>query len=232
MPGSNKSADVYYREDTRPTLQTERTRFGVRIYSIRDAGPDQRYVRVTNFIMPNKAAIVGNEGRVGHGYAVHWHVPIDDTHHMRIDFVHNRVQPIDHTKYDQRAEGELAPGHRLVRNLGNRYLQDRAKMKSDNYSGMGDYFPVHDAFATELAGPVHDRSREHLATTDVCIVAARSQLLAAIRDVAAGKEPIHVIRNAADNDLSDIVVVSEVVPSGANHRDVWRRHVRPKPAAE
>lgn len=232
VPGSDKSADVYYREDTRPTLQTERTRFGLRIFSIREAGADQRYVRVTNFVMPNKATIVGNEGRVGHGYAVHWHVPIDDTHHMRIDFVYNRLQPIDHAKYEERAKGELAGGHRLKRNLGNRYLQDRAKMQSDNFSGMGDYFPVHDAFATESAGPIHDRSREHLASTDVCIVAARSQLMAAIRDVAAGKDPIHVARKPADNNQSDIVVVSEVIPNGSDHRDIWRRHAGVSPAAE
>ncbi len=232
VPGSDKSADVYYGEDRRPTIQTERTDFGVRIYSIRNVGNDSRYVRVTNFIMPNKAAIVGNEGRVGHGYAVHWHVPIDDAHHMRIDFVYNRVQPIDRAKYDERAKGELAPGDRLVRNLGNRYLQDRSKMKSDNFSGMGDYFPAHDAYATESAGPIHDRGREHLATTDICIVAARRQLLASIRDVAAGKDPLHVIRNPEDNDLSDIVVVSEVVPDSSDHRELWQRHMRARRAAE
>ena len=41
----------------------------------------------------NKTAIVGNEGRVGQGYQVNWHVPIDDTHHLRFDIAFNRTKP-------------------------------------------------------------------------------------------------------------------------------------------
>ncbi len=232
VPGSKKSADDLYGEDLRPTIKVQTTEFGNRIFSVRSAGPGQQYVRITNFIMPNKAAIVGNEGRVGHGYSIHWHVPIDDTQHMRFDFVFNRVKPIDKAKYRERAEGELTPDNRLVRNRANRYLQDRAKMKTDNLCGMGDYFPAHDAFATETPGPIHDRTREHLVTTDMCIVAARRQLLDGIQAVLAGRDPLHVVRDPRQNDQSAMVVVSEVVPDSADYRDVWKKHVARRHAAE
>jgi hypothetical protein len=97
---------------------------------------------------------------------------------------------------------------------------------------MGDYNAAQDAFATETPGPIHDRSREHLGTTDVCIVAARRQLLTAIAAVQAGHDPIHVIRDPAQNDMSHIVVVSEVVPSGADHTDLWKKRAQKPQAAE
>jgi hypothetical protein len=96
-------------------------------------------------------------------------------------------------------------------------------MKTTNFTGMGDHYGVHDAFAAETPGPVHDRSREHLGTTDICIVAARRQLLAAIAAVQGGRDPIHVIRDPAQDDMSHIVVVSEVVPPDVDHKDLWKR---------
>jgi len=232
VPGSEKSADTFYREDGRPKLEPERTDFGIRNYSIRGAGEGKRYVRVTNFIMPNKAAIVGNEGRVGEGYSCHWHVPADDETHWRYDIVFNRVRPVARERYEEEFATEIVDNH-YVRTKRNRYLQDRALMRTSNYTGMGNYFPAHDAFATETPGPIHDRSREHLGTTDVCIVAARRQLLAAIEDVRAGREPIHVVHDRAHCDMSHIVVVSEVIPPDADHHDVWKKYAQsPKKAAE
>ena len=228
VPGSDKSADAYYREDTRPKLEIERTNYGVRNYSIRSAGDKGKYLRITNFIMPNKAAIVGNEGRVGHGYSLHWHVPIDDEHNMRFDFIFNRVTPINRERYSKHHAVERTPDHRHVRNLSNRYMQDRELMKTSNYTGMGDYFPVHDAFATETMGAIVDRTHEHLGSTDVCIVAARRTLLNSIAAMQEGRDPIHVIRNEADNDCSNIVVVSEVIPPDVDHREFWKQRVHKK----
>ena len=194
VPGSSQSADAYYRDDTRPTLEYERTDFGLRIYSIRRSGAHEKYVRITSFVMPNKAAIVGNEGRVGQGYQVNWHTPIDDTHHLRFDIAFNRVKPFNVETDRRKSTADLSPEGRLLRNKGNRYLQDRGEMLTKNYTGMGGNFLIHDAFAVETAGPIHDRSQEFLGVTDVIIVAARRQLLDAIAAVRDGKEPLHVIR--------------------------------------
>ena len=90
-------------------------------------------------------------------------------------------------------------------------------MKARNFSGMGDHYAAQDAFASETPGPIHDRSRERVGTTDVCIVAARRQLLAGVAAVQAGRDPIHVIRDPAQTDMSHIVVASEVVPRDVDH---------------
>jgi phthalate 4,5-dioxygenase len=234
VPGSGRSAASLMRADGRPRLETERTDFGVRNYAIRDAGDGARYVRINNFIMPNKVAAIGNEGRLGEGCTLHWHVPIDDENHVRFDIFFNRVRPVERERYDREAQAEMVDG-RYRRNKRNRYLQDRAQM-TQNFSGMGDHFGAQDAWATETPGPIHDRSREHLGTSDAHIVAARRQLLAGIAAIEAGREPIHVIRDPAQNDMAHIVVASEVIPPGADHRNVWKSRAAerraPAPAAE
>jgi phenylpropionate dioxygenase-like ring-hydroxylating dioxygenase large terminal subunit len=221
VPGGNKSAGVLHRGDPRPRLESERTDFGVRNYAIRDAGDGARYVRINNFIMPNKIGSIGNEGRIGEGYTIHWHVPVDDESHVRFDIFFNRVRPIPRQRYEQELATEMI-GNRYRRNKRNRYLQDREQMRTVNFSGMGDSNAVQDAFATETPGPIHDRSREHLASTDAHIVAARRQLLAGVAAVQAGRDPIHVIRDPALDDMSHIVVVSEVIPPDTDYKDLWK----------
>jgi phthalate 4,5-dioxygenase oxygenase subunit len=229
VPGSDQAAVAYLREDRWPELVAERTDFGVRNYAIRDAGEGRRYVRISNFIMPNKVATVGSEGRVGEGYSIHWHVPVDDENHIRFDFIFNRVRPLARESYAQEFATEVID-NRYRRNKRNRYLQDRELMQIANFSGMGDHHGAQDAFATETPGPIHDRSREHLGASDICIVAARRQLLAGIASVQAGREPIHVIRDPAQNDMSHIVVVSEVIPPDVDHRDLWKHRAQKPPA--
>ena len=182
-------------------------------------------------MMPNKVAAVGNEGRVGEGYSVHWHVPVDDENHLQFDFIFNRVRPVARERYAQERATELIE-NRYRRNKRNRYLQDRVLMKTMNFSGMGDYYAVHDAFAAETPGSIHDRSREHLGSTDTCIVAARLQLLAAIAAVQAGQDPVHVIRDPSKNDMSHIVVVSEVIAPDTDHRLVWKSRAQKLQAVE
>jgi phthalate 4,5-dioxygenase len=230
VPGSTQSADAYYRGDTRPTLEYEHTDYGLRIYSIRKSGEREKYVRITNFIMPNKTAVVGNEGRVGQGYQVNWHTPIDDTHHLRFDIAFNRVKPFSiETNRRTNAVDITHDGH-LLRNIGNRYQQNRAEMITKNFTGMGGNFIVHDAFAVETPGPIHDRTQEFLGSTDIMIVAARKQLLAGIQAVQDGKEPLHVIRDESRNDMSEMVVRSEVMPVETDHRKFWK-NANPSKAA-
>ena len=229
VPGDTRSASFHYGNDRRPTLEIELADFGVRIFSIRQAEGAKKYVRVTNFIMPNKAAIVGNEGRLNEGNQINWHVPTDDTHHLRFDITINRERPLDMTRYTGNIGTEVTPDGTLIRSQDNRYLQDREEM-SNTYTGMGGYFMAHDAFASESQGPIHDRTREHLGTTDKFIAAARRQILEGIKDVEAGKEPRHSIREAANNDLSHIVVLSEVVPEETDHMGLWKKYASEKRA--
>jgi phthalate 4,5-dioxygenase oxygenase subunit len=231
VPGGDKAAATFMRADRRPRLHAELTDFGVRNYALRDAGDGAHYIRINNFIIPNKVAAIGNEGRLGEGYTIHWHVPVDDENHVRFDVFFNRVRPVDRQRYEQELATELVE-NRYRRNKQNRYLQDRSSMNTTSFSGMGDHYAAQDAFAAETPGPIHDRSREHLGTSDTHIVAARRQLLAAVAAVQAGREPIHIVRDPAQNDMSQIVVVSEVVGPDVDYRNFWQQRVQKPQAAE
>jgi phthalate 4,5-dioxygenase oxygenase subunit len=213
--GAARSSQELFQADVAPKLGIESTRFGLRIYAERKSpDPAKKILRVTNFLMPNSSAIMGGEGALGRGgFSVHWHVPIDDTSHWRFEFRFHAKRPLDR-ETARRSEMEKLPGDYPRRNRDNRYLQDRKSMREGSYLGMGRVFPVHDVFVTESQGRIHEHADEHLAASDIAIVRARRQMLEAIAEIEAGRDPVGVVRKEADNDFRDLLVLSEEV--GAN----------------
>ena len=118
------------------------------------------------------------------------------------------------------------------RSYDNRYFQSREAMQTENFTGMGGSFNVHDAYATESMGPITDRTQEHLATSDRIIVRARRQIIEAIDDVAKGKEPRGAISDPAKRSRAHVVVVSEVLPRGVDPKEHWKTRVGATQAAE
>ncbi|HTN71266.1 MAG TPA: aromatic ring-hydroxylating dioxygenase subunit alpha, partial [Methylomirabilota bacterium] len=211
-----------YEADTAPEIEAEETDFGVRIFSLRKTEEGRTFFRVTNFILPNLATIPGPMS--GDGYNLYWHVPIDDLHHWRYDIVFRRSAPMDENDIKRNNEilDELTPDHRPIRNKANRYLQDRESMMAWSFAGMGRIFNVQDTAIVEGCGPIADRTQEFLGPSDKAIIAARRMVLRAIREVAAGREPPHVIRNAAANRFPHLMVVSEVISDGTDWQTHWR----------
>jgi phenylpropionate dioxygenase-like ring-hydroxylating dioxygenase large terminal subunit len=213
VPGSDTTDNKLLGEDIAPTIEVEVTDYGLRIYTLRIAGRDKHYLRVTNFVMPNLSVFGGST--VGAGYSIHWHVPIDDTHHWKYIFAFSRDKPLDDFMRT-RSRAELNADSRLTRSRSNRYQQDRDSMKTQAFTGMGFNFQAHDAFATESQGPVQDRTAEHLVSSDKAIVAARKLLLKAMKDANDGRDPQHVIRDPKTNQLLHLQAFSEVIPISAD----------------
>ncbi|HEY4135824.1 MAG TPA: Rieske 2Fe-2S domain-containing protein [Alphaproteobacteria bacterium] len=206
----------------RITLDVERTRFGIRAYAERKAGEGKKHVNSTNFVFPNIAFIGGMGARQGQGgYSVHWHVPIDDENHWRYDFYYQPSVPLDKESLIRNRALEIDDNHMMIRRKENRYLQDREEMKSFSFSGMGTFFSSHDVWAVETPGPIADRRREHLASTDMGVAVMRRMFLHAMDGLAAGKEPPMVLHDDKDNDFRDIVVMGTVLDEAADHRKLW-----------
>jgi phthalate 4,5-dioxygenase len=201
------------------TTEADLTDFGLRVCKTRKVGADKKYLRVGNFVMPNLSAPPGQFN--GHeGYLMNWHVPIDDTHHWKYIIIFHRERPLN-AEEQRRNRLELSEGYRPVRNKSNRYMQDRESMKDESYSGIGLVFQVQDVCVTEGAGAIQDRTKEHLVTSsDAAIVVARKLMLKGIQDVEAGRDPQHVIRDPAANNLSHLFAYSAVVPKDANWKDI------------
>jgi phthalate 4,5-dioxygenase oxygenase subunit len=221
--------------DPSPKLDVEETPYGFRLFAARSAGPDQSYIRMTNFIMPNCSAFDGSplidprtgKSRENLGYQLHWHVPIDDVTHWKYTILYAHEIAIDLDWIEKTVFADVKD-YRLARNHTNRYLQDRAEMKSMSFAGLGQSFWAHDKFATEAQGAITDRSVEHLGTTDKPTMLMRRQMLQAIDDIKAGREPLFVERNSQENALAELMVISKVVPNTIDALSGWWRAHLPK----
>ena len=76
--------------------------------------------------------------------------------------------------------------------------------------------------AVESQGPIQDRTAERLGYGDRAIARGRRLLLEAIQEVQEGRDPRHVVRTAAANDFSHLVVRAEVVPGAMDYRTYWK----------
>jgi phthalate 4,5-dioxygenase oxygenase subunit len=215
--------------DLAPKIDVEETDYGLRICAARLVGDGEKYVRVSNFIMPNASAFDGgplqDPAKVKpreNGYWIHFHVPIDDTHHWKYSIGYCYDEPVD-VEYVKRTVLAEVENYDLVRNRRNRYLQDREEMKSRTWLGMGFSFRAHDRFAVESQREISDRTREHLGTSDRPIILMRRQLLQAIEDIRQGRDPRMFTRDPAANPVKDLVVVSQRVPEDHDSLAVWRQ---------
>jgi phthalate 4,5-dioxygenase oxygenase subunit len=217
--GSRETDNSLLARDIAPTIEVEVTDYGLRICTLRSAEAGKRYLRITNFIVPNLAAFGGST--VGEGYAVHWHVPIDDESHWKYIFMFSRERPIN-AELREKQRADISPDYLLNRNATNRYQQDRDSMMTRSFTGMGFNFQAHDAFATESQGRIQNRTEENLVSSDKAIIAARKLLLTAIKAVQENRQPQHVVSDPSANDFSRIVVTSEVIEESVD----WLEHVR------
>jgi phenylpropionate dioxygenase-like ring-hydroxylating dioxygenase large terminal subunit len=222
VAGGEISPNALFGAAIAPRIEVELTDFGVRIFTVRSLENDKIYFRTSNFIMPNFSTFPGQTQ--GEGYSVNWHVPIDDTSHWKYVIVFSRQRPLD-KEIVQRGRNELTPDFHLVRNKANRYLQDRASMRSRSFSGIGTSFQAQDACVIEGAGAIQDRTREHLVSSDKAIVAARKLLLKGIQDVRERRDPLHVVRDPSGNHFSHIAVISEVTSKSSDIREIVKQKI-------
>jgi nitrite reductase/ring-hydroxylating ferredoxin subunit len=211
-----------YREDVCPTIEVEPTDYGLRIFVSRRAPQGGRFVRVLNFVMPSIAIVPGLAG--AEGYTMNWHVPIDDTTHWKWQLTYWHSPPPGLEEARRQHELETTADGRMVRNARNRYLQDRGDLQTGWYAGMGPFFAVHDANATESQGAIQNRTQEQLGSGDEAIAVTRQIMLRALDELSAGTDPLGVIRDPARSWASQMGVTTALVPKSEDW-DAWKaRH--------
>jgi phthalate 4,5-dioxygenase len=204
-----------YAADSAPELEGIEMDYGVRMLSCRKIDPETVYLRVSNIVLPCHGFIpTGGLKGNPEGYTIHSHVPIDDTHSMRYNIHFRRTRPIHDN--ERQHDDEIGADFHKRRNLDNNYLQDREQQKRETFTGMGQIFLIHDSCATESMGPIYDRSQEHLGVSDMTVIAVRRFLLHTVRAVDSGKEPPHVIRSEAQNDLRHLACIATKIPASTD----------------
>ena len=88
---------------------------------------------------------------------------------------------------------------------------------------MGFDINVHDQWAVESQGPIHDRTREYLGTSDRIIVAYRRMLLEAIDQARRGERPLMVLDGAQAQRVRGPVTIDGIGPAGDWQR-YWREY--------
>ena len=108
-----------------------------------------------------------------------------------------------------RAPGEVDDRHRKRRNRDVDWLIDRQVQKSETYSGI-DGINNQDRAVQESMGPIVDRSKENLGTTDAAVIATRRILLRRLKNAPPDEDPpgvaptyygVRAIERVVDRDV-------------------------------
>jgi len=176
------------REFHQPKITVDAVPFGMRLTTLREMTDDISHVRVTHSIFPHTFVIPLSETMT----ITQMHVPVDDENTYWVSIFTSFDKPVNKdTMRNQRTRFISLPDY--VPNVGkhNQWGYNPEEQATRTYLGMGeDDINSHDQWACESMGRIQDRTREHLGTSDVAIMANRRTLLKAIDAVANGETPV------------------------------------------
>lgn len=196
------STELLHTRDTHPRLDVEVTDYGYRYAGLRRLDDDRDRVRVTHYLMPvqqMRGTYLDFKGERPAVPTVNGHiwVPVDDV----TTCVYNWMQSADadvpvtdehwesyETMFGRGPDDLIEGTWWLRRNLANDYLIDREVQRTTSFTGI-EGIQTQDYALQEGMGPIVDRTKEILGTSDKAIIAARRLLLEAADAVAAGETP-------------------------------------------
>jgi hypothetical protein len=174
----------YNLSDMRPVFEVVESPGGLYIGARRNAENGNYYWRITQWVMPSFTMIPPRGGHPIHG---HFWIPIDDENCWAWSFDYHPTRPLTDPEVAAMRDGKgihvkYVPGtYRPLANTDNDYLMDRvAQREGRTYSGI-EGFAMQDASLQESMGPIVDRTKETLVSTDSGIIMARQRLLRAVK---------------------------------------------------
>jgi phthalate 4,5-dioxygenase oxygenase subunit len=197
----------YNLSDAKPFFEVSDSEGGLFIGARRNAEAGHYYWRVTPWVMPSFTMVPPRGDHPVHG---HFWIPIDDENCWAWSYDYHPTRALTKEERDAMIAGKgihvaYVPGtYRPLANKDNDYLMDReAQRKGITYSGV-EGIAMQDASLQESMGPIIDRSKENLVSTDNGIIMARHRLIKAakaLRDKGVtppGVDPKHHrVRSAA-----------------------------------
>ncbi len=188
---SNNLRARYHILDKAPRFTVKKTDYGLMIAVRRNAEEDTYYWRLTQFLLPSHTIIPYQKGLSIHGHC--W-VPRDDETCWVWTMSWNPDAPLSEDEWDAIRNETFVHAKvdpvtfRPVRNRDNDYLIDREQQRTTSMTGIVG-FAAQDMAIQESMGPVVDRTRERLGTSDTAIIAMRRLLLQEIRALEEKQEP-------------------------------------------
>ena len=162
----------------------QQTDFGIMMGWRREADETHHQWRINLWMLPGYALIAN--GVAGSTVGCNIRVPMDDKNSWFFRVRWNADRPLtDQEQQAFRSGGfiypELIPGTFMTReNRGNDYLIDRELQKTATVAGIKSV-TQQDRAMTDSMGPIYDRTKEHLGTSDAVIIAMRRRMLQLVR---------------------------------------------------
>lgn len=206
---------AYLKADTRPKFEVVESDGGLLIGARRNVDDDQYYWRITQWIMPWYTIIppFGTHNPLG----AHAWVPIDDETCWAWSINYHPTRDLTESEFAAMRNGEgihakYVPGtYDTLANASNDYLIDRQAQKDKrSFSGV-EGIAAQDFSLQESMGPIVDRTKERLGTSDAAIILARRRLLAAA-EIAGKGDPVPGDQGAHHRVRSASVLVPKSVP--------------------
>jgi phthalate 4,5-dioxygenase len=207
------------REYVNPSIEVEKTDYGLRIIAERQLEDAKTHVRVTNLAFPHAFVIPMSEEMT----ITQWHVPVDDVSCYWYAIFTSFGEAVDREQMRaQRLELYELPDYRPKLGRANNYGFDPHQQKHETYTGMGVDINVHDQWAVESQGRIQDRTREHLGQSDKAIVVYRRMLLEAIDKVGRGERPLMALTPDEAPAIKGPAAIDGIC-QGVGPREFWQR---------
>jgi phthalate 4,5-dioxygenase oxygenase subunit len=173
----------YNLNDLRPFFEVAEADGGLFIGARRNAEDGQYYWRITPWVMPSFTIVPPRGDHPVHG---HFWVPIDDQNTWVFTFDYHPTRALTPEERQAMKDGHgvhsrnIQGTYRPQENKDNDYLMDRdAQRRGETFSGVRG-IAQQDASLQESMGPIVDRTKERLVSSDTGIIKARQKLRKAI----------------------------------------------------
>ena len=174
----------YSLNDLRPVFEVVESPGGLCIGVRRNAENGNYYWRITQWVMPSFTVIPPRGAHTVHG---HFWIPIDDENCWAWSYDYHPTRKLTEVEVKSVREGKgvhvkYVPGTYIpAANKSNDYLMNRAAQKAGKtFSGV-EGIGIQDASLQESMGPIVDRTKENLVSTDNAIIMARHRMLRAVK---------------------------------------------------
>jgi phenylpropionate dioxygenase-like ring-hydroxylating dioxygenase large terminal subunit len=220
-PGAARRGDNnlsrFSRENTSPRFELVETPYGFREAALRELAGDQVYARIREVVLPYWSFIPGEHGEPRLVVVV---VPIDDEWSAHWYYFMSPFGPVPEAYREQMAWGTSGNDDDYAEDRGsaaNVWHQDRRAMQEGHWSGITKNFTYEDFIIEESMGPIADRTREYLGSSDAVIVRARRMLLEALAGHKDGALPFGLDRAL---DYRRIRALAITVPKSRNWLEI------------
>ena len=212
-----------------PSVEVAQADYGLAKGARRAHGDDSYYWRIYQYMLPAVVLLPANQDTIMYRMTV----PIDDDHTTFWNGQYAPARPLSDDERKRHIRTRSQGGYqtptadprsrwRPVANRDNDYLLDREAQATKRYSGIPP-IKLQDVAMTESMGPVMNRTKEHLGTTDAAIIQMRRVIL---RSAHALREFGTVPAGVDDPSVFRVRSATAILPRATNWLEETQRALR------